>query len=545
MAAIDKDFIVAIELGSSKISGIAGKKNADGSMQILAYASEPSDSCIQRGVVFNLDKTKQTIENVVKKLETRLDTKVVSIYTSVGGQSLRSDIQFVNKGFPVGTKLEEQMVDFMCDESREINLPDYEVLDNVPQQFKVDGSVVPVDPVGVIAKSVEGKYLNVIVRKSLRENIINCVSNANLRLIESENVAILQLGRHILNETERAGCALVDMGAETTTVAVYSGNVVRYAVVIPIGANAITKDIAYTTKDEKEAEDLKLKYGDAHPAFLDGNNGKQADNDDIIEITTKAGEKIQVKDIQEVIYARTKEIIDNVWFQIEKSGYQDKLLQGIILTGGGANLANITKAFERRLEAYKIKVRIAKTLVEPDFKVSSGVSININNCMNNTLLAILADGKEPCGGGALDGGDLFGPEQEEARRQEQLAKEKAAELLETNDKLTLIRDELNSMISKLKAANNKLTSDLKDKNLRKTAIEVYNSCQLPDNYQDVINTLSGDIRFAQRIKETDGLVKEFNKEKDCLEELVKESKKASSWLSSLKAKFDDFINDEK
>ena len=252
MSSTHKDFIVAIELGSSRISGVAGKKNSDGSMQILAYAQVKSSSCIKRGVVYNIDKTTQCIGDVIKKLESVLKTKIVRAYVGISGQSLRSLRCSVKRNLLAQSYITSEIIDSLRDDCREIPYQDYEILDNFPQEYLVDANTVS-DPVGGMGPNVECVYLKIIARNTLRMNIHNCFANADVEIAD-ELIAACKLGNHVLSEAEkRSGCALVDLGAETTTVVVYKNNIVRHLVVLPLGANNITKDIVSLQIDEDEA----------------------------------------------------------------------------------------------------------------------------------------------------------------------------------------------------------------------------------------------------------------------------------------------------
>jgi len=265
MAIADKDFIVAIELGSSRITGVAGKKTNDGGAQVLAYASSKTDTCIRRGVVSNLMKTTQIIKDIIRNLESQLKMEIKKTYVGVGGQSLRSYVSYEKRNMLTQSTINEQIIDAMRDDSCHLPFSGYETLENIPQEYRVDSNVV-IDPVGVLGTSVEGKYLNIIARETLRSNISNCVANAGLELVESP-ISVCQLGKHLVMDVEKnSGCALVDFGAETTTVVVYKKNLIRHLAVIPLGSNNITKDLASLLQlDEEEAENVKLKYGNAYP----------------------------------------------------------------------------------------------------------------------------------------------------------------------------------------------------------------------------------------------------------------------------------------
>ena len=237
------DFIVAIELGSSKMTGIAGRKNLDGSINVLAVVKEDSTDCIRKGIVYNIDKTAQALMTIVKKLENNLKTKITHVYVGVGGQSIRS-VKSVNvKNLPVETTVSQDMINELMDANRNMSYPEQEILDAATQEYKVD-SQYQIDPVGIQCTRLEGNFLNILWRKTFYRNLNKCFDNAGIAIAEMY-LAPLALAESVLTTAEkRSGCMLVDLGADTTTVSVYSKNILRHLAVIPLGSNNITKDIA-------------------------------------------------------------------------------------------------------------------------------------------------------------------------------------------------------------------------------------------------------------------------------------------------------------
>jgi len=237
---VSKDFIVAIELGSSKMTGIAGKKNLDGSIQVLAFVKENASQCIRKGVVYNIDKTAQCLTSIVNRLEKQLKTSITQVYVGVGGQSIRSIRNLIAKDLPGETQVTQEMVIELMDANRNMKYPDQEILDAAVQEYKVD-SQYQLDPVGIQCNHIEGNFLNILQRRSFNKNLNKCFESAGISIAEFY-LAPLALADSVLTEAEkRSGCALVDLGADTTTVSVYFKNVLRHLAVIPLGSNNITK----------------------------------------------------------------------------------------------------------------------------------------------------------------------------------------------------------------------------------------------------------------------------------------------------------------
>ena len=429
-----KEFIVAIELGSSKMTGIAGKKNLDGSIQVLACVKEDSSSFIRKGVVYNIDKTAQCLTNIISRLEKQLKTAITQVYVGVGGQSIRSIRNLISKDLPAGTQVTQDMVIELMDSNRNMKYPDQEILDAAVQEYKVD-SQYQLDPVGIQCSRIEGNFLNILQRKAFYKNLNKCFETAEINVAEMY-LAPLALADSVLTEAERrSGCALVDLGADTTTVSVYSKNVLRHLAVIPLGANNITKDIASLQMEESDAEKMKLKYASA---FTDNN-----DIDNNMKYSIDQDRQVEVRKFIEIVEGRLEEIIANVWCQIPEE-YCDKLLGGVILTGGGANLKDIEKAFQNYTHIDKI--RIAKFVTQTI--TSSIADINAHDGMMNTVLGLLAKGDINCAGSDLDyNNDLFAsqrpqitPETLEQRRARQ-ASETPAGVVRTADEIRRAEEE--------------------------------------------------------------------------------------------------------
>ena len=389
-----KDFIVAIELGSSKVTGIAGKKNLDGSISVLAVVKEDSSSFIRKGVVYNINQTVQCISNIIKKLSGALKSEIAKVYVGVGGQSIRSVRNVIVKDLPEGTVVSQEMVNELMDLNRNMAYQDQEILDVATQEYKVDNQF-QFDPVGIQCSRLEGNFLNIMWRNTFYHNLNACFDAADVAIAEMY-LAPLALADSVLTDAEkRSGCVLVDLGADTTTVSVYYKNILRHLVVIPLGGNNITKDIASLQMDEAEAEKMKLKYG---CAYTDNN-----DIDNTLMLPIDAERSVESRKFIEIVEGRLQEIIENVWYQIP-SEYYDKLLGGIILTGGGSNMKNIERAFMNHTHVEKI--RVAKFVTHTIH--STNPDITVKNGTMNTVLGLLAKGDINCAGGeVVPGGDIF------------------------------------------------------------------------------------------------------------------------------------------
>ena len=380
----EKDIIIAVELASTAIRAIAGKREPDGSMQVLAFAQEESPNTIRKGIIDNIDKTTQALTRVVGKLNDKLGVRVKSIYVGLGGQSLRSVHNRVLLQFDGLELLSHKTIDKMRDTNSGVVYPNAEIKEVVPQEFTIGNRSV-VDPVGMQAEMLEANFINIVARPTLEENIRKCVAGAGLEVQEVFISPLCEANALLTANEKRSGCALVNMGADTTTVSVYFNNILRHLCVIPLGGSNVTSDITSLKVEAEEAEELKKKYGTAYRSDSDDKTGQK--------INLSFNRTEEAEKLQEIVEARYEEIIANVCHRI--SAYKDKMLSGIIVTGGAARIPDLSTAFSRQT-AGELNIRIAKGLPE-NILVSFGVQAGDPDRLY-TLYGLLLAGKENCVG---------------------------------------------------------------------------------------------------------------------------------------------------
>ena len=377
------DFIVAIELGSTEITGIAGKKNADGSLNILAYSSEKSADCIKKGVIYNLDKTTQKLTSVIKGLENKLQAGIKKVYIGVGGLSLRSVRNSENRQLGEDTRISQAIIDSMMQNNLDIPPLDYEILAVEPQEYKIGNNLLT-EPVGTTANSIEGNYLNIIARPSVKQNIRQCLSHTGYDIAGFAISPMATADAVLTTNEKRSGCALIDFGADTTTVSVYKNNILRHVCVIPLGGNNITKDITSKQIEEDDAELIKLRYASAYTEHKEGEEVQDS------EFTIDGKFTIQSRVLEDIVEARVNEILNNVFNQIKLSNYSDSLMAGIIVTGGMANMPNIDKAITNITKIEKVRIAL-----NSETNIVGNTAIPKNG-KSNTLIGILMSGEENC-----------------------------------------------------------------------------------------------------------------------------------------------------
>lgn len=377
----DKEIIVAIELGATSIRAIAGKRMPDGSMQVLAIAQEETANAIRKGLVDNLDKTTQAITKVTTQLGNRLNVRVNRVYVGLCGQSLHTVVNKVIKTFSEKTQITNGIIDDLKDANRGMVYPNSRILEVIPQEYHIGNRVVT-DLVGMQCEQIEATFLNVIARSGITEDVEKCINNAGLEVVDYI-ISPLALSDSLFTASEkRSGCAIVDMGAQTTSVAVYNGGILRHMIVIPLGGENVTKDIASKNLEFEEAEALKLSHGTAYRS--------NEELEEIHEIPITFGRKIKEDVLQEITEARYEEIILNIWEQIQ---HKSKLLSGITFVGGASRIKDLETAFTAHTKCDKA-IRIVKGLpanitLEPNMSPVSFENLH-------TLLALLQKGTITC-----------------------------------------------------------------------------------------------------------------------------------------------------
>lgn len=359
------DFIAAIDLGTSRMVGMVGTKNtATGILSIIAYDTEDSAPSIRRGCVVNIEETAAKIKRLVRKLENKLNgARIAKVYIGLGGQSIHSIDHSVIREFAEEQIVTEELKDLMMEECRAYQPKALDVLGVVPPVYHVNGSLEQ-NPVGIPFRKIEAKYKLIVGRPSLRRHVESCMERAQLKLADIL-ISPLTLADVVLNEDEKSlGCALIDFGAGVTTVTIYKGGKLVNLCVIPLGGHLITKDLTTLHLVEGEAERLKITYG---------NTVANRDDETMVQVNSVDGigiREIRLAEVNNVIEARMKEIVENVYAQLEANDLIKSLGAGVVITGGASNLRNLVEEMQKRL---KIEVRYAalrKNIIEKTALVS-------------------------------------------------------------------------------------------------------------------------------------------------------------------------------
>ncbi|MEN8885720.1 MAG: cell division protein FtsA [Winogradskyella sp.] len=337
---------VGLDIGTTKIVAMIGRKNEYGKVEILGVGKSKSMG-VHRGVVNNITQTIQSIQQAVQEAEAAASEKIEEVTVGIAGQHIRS-LQHSDYVTRANSELviDEDDIDRLINQVHKlVMLPGEEIIHVLPQEFKIDGQGEIKEPVGMYGGRLEANFHVVVGQVSSIRNIGRCVKSSGLQL-EGITLEPLASANAVLSQEEKeAGVALIDIGGGTTDLAVFKDGIIRHTAVIPFGGNVITEDIKEGCSIiEKQAELLKMKFGSAWP-------GENKDNE-IVSIPGLRGrepKEITLKNLSKIIHARVVEIIEQVYVEIKNYGHEEqkkKLIAGIVLTGGGSQLKHLKQLVE-------------------------------------------------------------------------------------------------------------------------------------------------------------------------------------------------------
>lgn len=334
------EIIVGLDIGTTKIACFVGMRGENGKVKILGFGKTESIG-VEHGVVKGITQTADSITKAVNEAADQANVDIDEVWVGIAGQHIKSNPSHGSIMIPQDhTLIEQEDVERLIEEQYNIQLPPGEEIIHVfPQQFIVDREPLSRDipPVGVAGKNLEADFHMVTANVQNLQYIKYAVERAGLKIkgVVLEPVAS---AKAVLDDSDRdAGVAMVDIGGGTTDVAVFHDGIIRHTSVLPLAGNAITNDIREGCNIlKKQAESLKIKFGSCLVQAVSEN-----DVISIPGIRSQAPREIYVKTLAGIINARAKMIMEQVDYEIQLSGYHKKLIAGVVLTGGGAQLKNI------------------------------------------------------------------------------------------------------------------------------------------------------------------------------------------------------------
>ena len=376
----DRQLIVGLDIGTSKVVALVGEVAADQSIEVIGIGSHPSRG-LKRGVVVNIESTVQSIQRAVEEAELMAGCEIHSVFAGIAGSHVRS----LNSHGVVAIRDREVQaadVEHVIDAAKAVAIPaDQKILHVLPQEFIIDGQEGIRDPVGMSGVRLEAKVHIVTGAESAAQNIEKCIQRCGLSV---DDVVLEQLASSYsaLTEDEKdLGLCLVDMGGGTTDIAVFSHGAIRHTAVIPIAGDQVTNDIAVSMRTPTQnAEDIKLRYACALSQL--------ANPDETIEVPSvgdRPARRLARQTLAEIVEPRYEELFGLIHEELRRSGFEEVIAAGIVLTGGSSKMEG---AIELAEEVFHVPVRLGMP------SGVRGLAEVANNPIHSTGVGLLLYGRD-------------------------------------------------------------------------------------------------------------------------------------------------------
>jgi cell division protein FtsA len=382
--ANNEQIVAAVDIGTTKIVAIVGRILENGRLEVLGMGKTVSKG-VKRGVVLNIEETVNAIESTVNEAKSMSKINFSEVFVGIAGQHIKS---IRNRGYINRDSYEDEItrtdINRLVEDMKKIPVDvAEEIIHVLPQNFIVDNETGVKNPVGMSGKRLEANFHIVVGQIASAKNIEKCINRVNLNVKQLILEPLASSEAVLTDDEKEAGVALVDIGGGTTDIAVYYDEIIRHTAVIPFGGNAVTRDIKEGCSIlQRQAESLKMQFGSAL--------GDLAKEDKVVTIPGISGrepKEISFKSLAYIIQSRMEEIVDAIMFEVENSGYMDKLSAGIVLTGGGAMLRHLP-------QLVKFKTGMDVRLGYPNEKLTKESNEEANQPMYSTSVGLLLKGYE-------------------------------------------------------------------------------------------------------------------------------------------------------
>lgn len=332
------DLVVGLDIGTTKIAAIVGRKNEHGKIEIIGIGKTESLG-VNRGVVVNIEQTVASIKSAIAIAADKANVDIGEVIVGIAGQHIKS---MQHRGMITRQSLDDEVsqkdVDQLIDNMHRLVMsPGEEVIHVIPQEYIIDNESGIKNPIGHSGIRLEGNFHIITGQVSAVKNILKCVNRAGLEIVDLHLEPLASADAVLSDEEKEAGVVLVDIGGGTTDVAIFYDGIIRHTAVIPFGGNIITDDIKEGCGIiRSKAEQLKVRFGSAL--------AQENQENEIISIpglAERTPKEVSVKMLAQIIEARMEEILEFVQFEIKSSGFERKLSAGIVITGGGAMLKHL------------------------------------------------------------------------------------------------------------------------------------------------------------------------------------------------------------
>lgn len=376
----EKSLVVGLDIGTSKIVAIIGEIGEDGGLEVVGVGSHPSRG-LKRGVVVDIESTEQAIQRAVEEAELMADCEVHSVFAGIAGAHIRS----LNSHGAVAIRDKEVTdgdVERVLESARAVAVPaDQSILHVLPQEYVIDQTDGIRQPVGMSGVRLEAHVHLVTAGASATQNLSKCVARCGLQV---DDLILQQLASSyaVLSQDEKdLGIALIDIGAGTTDIAVFTEGAIRYTACIPIAGDLVTNDIAVALRTPTiHAEEIKIKYACALEQMTASDETIQ-----VPSVGDRLARRLERRTLAQVVEARYRELFQHVAKQLQQSGFDSVIPAGLVLTGGGSKMEGVAELAE---EVLHMPVRIGKP------SVVTGLSDVVNNQNHATGVGLLIYGSK-------------------------------------------------------------------------------------------------------------------------------------------------------
>ena len=339
----NEQYIVGLDVGTTKIVAMVGRLTEHGKVEILGLGKTESVG-VMRGQVANIERTVQSIKVAVEEAEQKTGIPIKVVNVGIAGQHIKSlQHNGIRTRTNSDTEINQKDIDALIEDMYKLAmLPGEEIIHVIPQEYMVDNESGIKEPIGMSGRRLEANFHIITGQIAAINNLVKGVRKAGLEVSGITLEPLASADAVLSNEEKEAGVVLVDIGGGTTDVAIFQDSIIRHTAVIPFGGNVITEDIKEgCTIIKGQAELLKVKFGSALAS--------ENQENEIVSIPGLRGrepKEITIKNLSHIIQARMEEIIEHVYYEIKNSGFEKKLIAGIVITGGGSMLKHTNQLVE-------------------------------------------------------------------------------------------------------------------------------------------------------------------------------------------------------
>ncbi len=376
----ERNIVVGLDIGTSKVAAIVGEYDYEDDLEIIGIGTAPSRG-LKKGVVVNLESTVHSIKRAVEEAELMAGCQIQSVFAGIAGSHIKS----LNSHGIVAIRdkeVKQHDIDRVIDSARAVAIPaDQKILHILPQEFIIDQQDGIKEPIGMSGIRLEAKVHMVTGSVSAAQNIIKCIRRCGL---DVDDIVLEQLASctSVLTEDEKdLGVLLCDIGGGTTDIAIFADGAIKHTAVIPIAGDQVTNDIAVALRTPtKNAEQIKCKYACALTQL--------ASDEDMIEVPSigeRSPRKISMKNLSEIVEPRYEELMLLVQAELRRSGYEDLITAGVVLTGGSSKVKGLTRLAE---SIFRIPIRVGMP------QHVAGLTDVVQNPIYSTGVGLLLYGRE-------------------------------------------------------------------------------------------------------------------------------------------------------